>query len=72
MIIKSTDAPELTRCRIALIAHDNKKQDLREWARFNRSLLAAHHLFATGTTGRLLGDELGLSVTCFQSGPLWR
>jgi methylglyoxal synthase len=70
MITKSTDIPEPNRRRIALIAHDHKKQDLREWARFNRSLLTAHHLFATGTTGRLLSDELGLSVTCFQSGPL--
>jgi len=70
MITKSTDMPELTRRRIALIAHDHKKQDLREWARFNRSLLTAHHLFATGTTGRLLRDELGLTVTCFQSGAL--
>jgi methylglyoxal synthase len=70
MITKSTDTQDMTRRRIALIAHDHKKQDLREWARYNRSLLTAHHLFATGTTGRLLGDELGLSVTCFQSGPL--
>ena len=70
MITKSTDTQDMTRRRIALIAHDHKKQDLREWARFNRGLLTAHHLFATGTTGRLLGDELGLSVTCFQSGPL--
>jgi methylglyoxal synthase len=70
MITKSTDTQDMTRRRIALIAHDHKKQDLRERARFNRSLLTAHHLFATGTTGRLLGDELGLSVTCFQSGPL--
>ena len=56
--------------RIALIAHDNKKEDLREWAKFNRALLAGHHLCATGTTGRLLRDELGLPVTCVQSGPL--
>jgi methylglyoxal synthase len=70
MITKSTDTQDATRRRIALIAHDHKKQDLREWARFNRSLLTVHHLFATGTTGRLLSDELGLSVTCVQSGPL--
>jgi methylglyoxal synthase len=56
--------------RIALIAHDNKKADLRDWAKFNRALLAGHHLCATGTTGRLLGDELGLPVTCVQTGPL--
>ncbi len=56
--------------RIALVAHDNRKQDLLEWARFNRGTLAAHHLYATGTTGRLLQAELGLPVTCFRSGPL--
>jgi methylglyoxal synthase len=61
---------ETVRRRIALIAHDNKKADLREWARFNLSLLAGHDLCATGTTGRLLRDELGLPVTCVQSGPL--
>ena len=58
------------RSRIALIAHDHKKEDLRDWAAFNRSLLASHDLCATGTTGRLLRDELGFPVTCFQSGPL--
>jgi methylglyoxal synthase len=56
--------------RIALVAHDNKKEDLREWARYNRGLLAGHSLFATGSTGRMLSDELGLRITCFQSGPL--
>src|SRR5580700_1443560 len=56
--------------RIALIAHDNKKSDLIAWARFNRVLLAEHDLCATGTTGRLLSDELGLRVTCLRSGPL--
>jgi methylglyoxal synthase len=55
---------------IALIAHDNKKQDLLEWAGFNRLLLARHRLSATGTTGSLLRDKLGLPVTCVQSGPL--
>lgn len=61
--------PSATR-RIALVAHDHKKQDLREWADHNRELLAGHVLFATATTGRLLAEELGLRVTCFQSGPL--
>ncbi|HVP65581.1 MAG TPA: methylglyoxal synthase, partial [candidate division Zixibacteria bacterium] len=32
------------RKRIALVAHDNKKRDLLEWARFNRDLLAQHEL----------------------------
>jgi methylglyoxal synthase len=46
------------RKRIGLVAHDNKKQDLIEWARYNRGMLAAHDLVATGTTGVMLGREL--------------
>jgi methylglyoxal synthase len=61
---------EPARLRIALIAHDNKKADLREWARFNHTVLARQRLSATGTTGRLLAEDLGLLVTCVQSGPL--
>jgi methylglyoxal synthase len=60
----------MTTRRIALVAHDHKKQDLLEWADHNRDLLTDHVLYATGTTGRMLSDELGLRVTCFQSGPL--
>jgi methylglyoxal synthase len=56
--------------RIALVAHDNKKPDLLEWARFNRETLAAHHLFATGTTGSLLENELRLDNFKLLSGPL--
>ena len=55
--------------RIALVAHDHKKQDLAEWAAYNRDLLARHHLCATGTTGTL-GRTLGVEVEKFQSGPL--
>ena len=55
--------------RIALVAHDGRKQDMREWAEFNRDLLACHELYATGTTGLILSDELGLPVTRFHSGP---
>ena len=58
------------RKRIALIAHDNRKQDLLEWVRFNKDSLAAHELYATGTTGKLLAAELGLKIACFKSGPL--
>jgi methylglyoxal synthase len=56
--------------KIALVAHDNRKPDLLEWARFNRELLAQHELYATGTTGSLLKKELNLNVIKLQSGPL--
>ncbi|HTG81081.1 MAG TPA: methylglyoxal synthase [Geobacteraceae bacterium] len=56
--------------RIALVAHDNKKRDLVEWAEFNRGLLTKHRLYTTGTTGRILEEELGLAVTKLWSGPL--
>ena len=58
------------RKRIGLVAHDNKKRDLIEWARYNRLLLEAHDLVATGTTGTLLEDALGVGVEKLQSGPL--
>src|SRR5690349_8421676 len=56
--------------RIALIAHDNRKRDLLEWARYNRGTLAQHSLFATGTTGTLIESELETKVHLFLSGPL--
>ena len=56
--------------RIALVAHDNKKTDLLEWARFNRDLLAEHEIYSTGTTGRILEEELHIPVVKLQSGPL--
>jgi methylglyoxal synthase len=56
--------------KIGLVAHDNKKRDLLEWAKFNRDLLAGHEVYATGTTGEILRRELGFAVTSLQSGPL--
>ena len=56
--------------RIALIAHDHKKQDLLEWVKFNKGTLLQHELFATGTTGKLLEQELDAKITTFESGPL--
>lgn len=56
--------------RIALVAHDHKKADLLAWARFNCDALTRHEVYATGTTGRLLEDELGLDIHRLQSGPL--
>ena len=56
--------------KIALVAHDNKKEELFEWAKLNRKLLAEHSLYATGATGYLLENRLGLNVTQLESGPL--
>jgi methylglyoxal synthase len=58
------------RKRIALVAHDNKKLEIIEWAVYNRAALAKHRLYATGTTGFLLEVALDQSVTKFLSGPL--
>jgi len=55
---------------IALVAHDNKKRDLLEWAEYNRGTLAGFDLLATGTTGSLLQTQLGMNVRKLLSGPL--
>ncbi len=59
-----------TRKRIALVAHDNKKKDLIDWAVFNKVVLARHELAATGTTGKLLEEQLDRPVKKLLSGPL--
>lgn len=56
--------------RVALVAHDNRKPDLLDWARTNRTFLAAHELQATGTSGQLLEETLGIPVHKYLSGPL--
>ena len=58
------------RKRIGLVAHDHRKDDLAEWAIYNRRLLASHDLIATATTGTLLEEALGVGITKLQSGPL--
>lgn len=58
------------RKRIAMVAHDHKKDDLIDWAWFNREMLAKHELFATGTTGKLLEEKLDRPVRKLLSGPL--
>jgi methylglyoxal synthase len=55
---------------IALVAHDQKKQDLSEWAKFNKASLAPHHLLATGTTGNILETVLDVPIEKLHSGPL--
>ena len=56
--------------KIALIAHDNKKDDLLAWTKFNQEELSRHILYATGTTGRVLSEELDIPIKMMQSGPL--
>ncbi|EMO64656.1 methylglyoxal synthase [Leptospira borgpetersenii serovar Pomona str. 200901868] len=56
--------------RIALVAHDNRKEDLVSWVKAHREILSKHRLFGTGTTGKLISEETGLPVTRFLSGPL--
>jgi len=58
------------RKRIALVAHDNKKQELIEWIKRNRDQLLKHELHATGTTGSLIESVLGIPVIRYKSGPL--
>jgi methylglyoxal synthase len=55
---------------LALVAHDQCKDDLLDWATSNRQALAGFRLVATGTTGHLLGDALGVPVERVRSGPL--
>ncbi|MFZ9158215.1 MAG: methylglyoxal synthase [Ilumatobacteraceae bacterium] len=52
------------------MAHDHKKAALIEWARINQDALAGHDLVATGTTGAMLREQVGLDVRCLRSGPL--
>lgn len=58
------------RKKIALIAHDNKKKDLIEWATHNKTALSKHSLVATGTTGKLVEEALDQPVVKLLSGPL--
>ena len=58
------------RKKVGLVAHDNKKRDLIDWVTFNRGLLAQHDLVATGTTGALLEEVLGIGIRKLHSGPL--
>ena len=60
---------------IALVAHDNKKQDLADWARFNAKTLIKHNIICTGTTGKLIEEVLkkekpNINVKKLKSGPL--
>jgi methylglyoxal synthase len=60
----------LARKRIALVAHDNKKRELVEWVEANRTELSRHELFATGTTGKMMEEQLDRPVSKLLSGPI--
>jgi methylglyoxal synthase len=53
---------------IALVAHDNKKNDLTEWAAFNKGTLAFHNLYATEGTGKRIMEKTGLKITLLKEG----
>ncbi|WP_461223767.1 methylglyoxal synthase [Lacticaseibacillus suihuaensis] len=56
--------------RIALIAHDEKKPEMKRLVTAYREILAGHQLYGTGHTGRIVAEATGFEVTCFHSGPL--
>ncbi len=55
---------------IALIAHDNKKADIVNWAIKNKNTLEQYELCGTGTTARLIGEATDLKIKLYLSGPL--
>lgn len=55
---------------IALIAHDGKKQEMLKWCEANKEILKKHKLSGTGTTARMITDQVGLQVRGYNSGPL--
>src|SRR4030043_1298577 len=54
---------------IALVAHDNKKQDIVEWCAFNKGTLSRYCLYATGTTGKRIIEKTDLKINLLKSGP---
>ena len=60
-----------TRKRIALVAHNKKKQDLLDWVLFNREKLRRHSFWSSGSTGKLIQESCpDLEITRLKSGPL--
>ncbi|MDQ0244030.1 methylglyoxal synthase [Bacillus fengqiuensis] len=56
--------------KIALIAHDKKKNDMVQFTTAYKYILGEHNLYATGTTGLRIAEATGLTIHRFQSGPL--
>lgn len=68
--MNSTKSQDVNFRSIALVAHDQKKDSMIEWAVSNKSILTGFDLYGTGTTGGRIAHEVGLDVTCLKSGPL--
>lgn len=59
-----------TQMTVALVAHDNKKHEMIQWALNNKEPLSKFRLCGTGTTAKLVADATGLEVKRYLSGPL--
>ncbi|MEL0638160.1 methylglyoxal synthase [Marinomonas sp. TI.3.20] len=68
LLKKLITTPE--RKNVALVAHDNMKPELIEWAEKHKKKLIKHNLLATGTTGNLMQKQLNVPVQALISGPL--
>lgn len=55
---------------IALVAHDNRKEDLINWVKSKSDILGRQFLCGTGTTAHLIAENTGLPVKAYKSGPL--
>jgi methylglyoxal synthase len=56
--------------KIVLIAHDNRKEDLLDWAKYNKNILSRHELWGSGSTGKLIRNKADLDIKTFKSGPV--
>jgi len=68
--IEMTNIESPANKRIALVAHDNMKREMLEWATEHKNELKNHTLIATGSTGKLIADNTGLTLERMRSGPL--
>ena len=68
--MRNIDIKMQSRKRIALVAHDNKKEEMLQWAKYNVDVLKTHELYSTGTTGKMLSDALKMKIKRMMSGPV--
>ncbi|AQQ68661.1 methylglyoxal synthase [Microbulbifer agarilyticus] len=68
--MNTIDKPIAAQKRIALVAHDNRKQGLIDWCKQHRAILEQHQLLGTGTTGTQIEASTGMQVEKLFSGPM--